>query len=56
MFCLETFILDYREKKTWTENQQLFDGIIDIILFDEVVGLDSWVSSFLSLIQDMKLI
>ena len=29
MFCLETFILDYWEK-TWTENQQLFDGIIDV--------------------------
>ena len=40
MFCLETFILDYREKKTWTENQQLFDGIIDVTLFDGVVGLD----------------
>ena len=30
MFCLETFILDNTEKKTQTENQQLFDGITDI--------------------------
>ena len=40
MFCLETFILDYWEKKTRTENQQLFEGIIDVTLFDGVVGLD----------------
>ena len=39
MFCLETFILDYWEK-TPSENQQLFDGIIDITLFDGVEGLD----------------
>ena len=32
-------ILDYWEK-TWTENQQLFDVIIDIKLFDGVEGLD----------------
>ena len=38
-FCLETFILDYWEK-TWIENPQFFDGIIDITLFDEVQGLD----------------
>ena len=37
-FCPETFILDYWEK-TWTENQQLFDGIIDVTLFDGVEGL-----------------
>ena len=28
------------EKKTQTENQQLFDGIIDITLFDGVEGLN----------------
>ena len=28
------------EKITLTENQQLFDGIIDVTLFDGVVGLD----------------
>ena len=28
------------KKKTRTENQQLFDGIIDITLFDGVEGLD----------------
>ena len=38
VICLETFILDYSE----TENQQLFDGIIDVTLFDEVEGLDFW--------------
>ena len=27
-------------KKTKTENQQLFDGIIDVTLFDGVEGLD----------------
>ena len=27
-------------KKTWTENQQLFDGMIDIKLFDGVEVLD----------------
>ena len=41
MSCLETFILDYWEKKTQTENQQLFEGIIDMTLFDIVEGLDS---------------
>ena len=30
--------MDYREK-TQTENQQLFDGIIDVILFDKVEGV-----------------
>ena len=40
MFCLETFLLDYWEKKTWTENQQLFDRIIDVTLFDGLEGLD----------------
>ena len=39
MFCFGTFILDYWEK-TRTENQQLFDGMIDITLFDGVEGLD----------------
>ena len=39
MFYLETFILDCWEKKR-TGNQQLFDGIIDITLFDRVEGLD----------------
>ena len=40
MFHLEIFILDYWEK-TWTENQQLFDRIIDVTLFDGVENLDS---------------
>ena len=40
MFCLEKFILVYWEKKTRTENQQLFDGIIDVILFFGVERLD----------------
>ena len=45
MFCHETFILDlfildYWEQKTQIENQQLFDGIIDVTLFDRVEGLD----------------
>ena len=40
MFCLKTFILDYWKKKTQTENQQLFDGIMDITLFDGVEGLN----------------
>ena len=35
-FCCETFILDYKG----TENQQLFDGIIDVTLFDGVEELD----------------
>ena len=39
MFWIETLILDYWEK-TRTENQQLFDGIIDVTLFDWVEGLD----------------
>ena len=39
MFCLETFILDYWEK-TRTENQQLFDGIIDVALIDWVERLN----------------
>jgi hypothetical protein len=39
MFCLKTFILGYWEK-TRTENQQLFEGIIDVTLFDRVEGLD----------------
>ena len=39
MVCLETFTLDYWEK-TRTENQQLFDRIIDVTLFDRVEGLD----------------
>ena len=38
MFCLETFILDYREK-TRNENLQLFDRIINITLFVGVEGL-----------------
>ena len=38
MFFLETFILEYLEK-TLTENQQLFDRIIDVTLFDGVEGL-----------------
>ena len=32
----------FTEKKKWTENQQLFDGIIDVTLFDGVEGLDYW--------------
>ena len=40
MFCLETFILDYWGKNKQTENQQLFDGKIDVTLFDGVEGLD----------------
>ena len=39
MFCVETLILDYWEKKT--ENEQLFDGMIDVKLFDGVEGLKS---------------
>ena len=39
-FCLETFILDYLEKNAQTENKKIFDGIIEITLFDGVVGLD----------------
>ena len=39
MFGLETFVLGYWEK-TQTENQQLFDGIIDVTLFDGVERLD----------------
>ena len=42
LVCLETFLLDYW-KKTWTENQQLFDGIIDVTLFDGVEGLNLYV-------------
>ena len=38
MFCLETFISDYWEK-TWIENQQLFDRIIDVTLFDGILEL-----------------
>ena len=37
MFCLENIILDIFQITEWkqrTENQQLFDGIIDITLFD----------------------
>ena len=37
MFCLETFILDIFQitgKKQQTENQQLFDGIIEVKLFE----------------------
>ena len=32
-------ILDYWEKKTQTENQQLFDWMIDVALFDGVERL-----------------
>ena len=39
MFWIETLILDYWEK-TRTKNQQLFDGIIDITLFDVAEGLN----------------
>ena len=38
-FCLKNIILDIfqiTEQKNGTENQQLFDGIIDIKLFDLV--------------------
>ena len=38
MLFLETFILDYWEKNPQTENQQILDGIIDVTLFDGVVG------------------
>ena len=38
MFCLEPFISDYWEK-TWIENQQLFDRIIDVTLFDGILEL-----------------
>ena len=44
MFCLETFILDIfqiTEKKQQTENQQLFNRIIDVTLLFGVEGLDS---------------
>ena len=40
MFCVETFILEYWEKKTKTENQQLFEGIIDGTLSDRVEVLN----------------
>ena len=40
MVCLETFTLDYWEK-TGTENQQLFDGIIDVTLYDGVEWLNN---------------
>ena len=30
------------EKKTRTENQQLFDRIIDVTLFDGVQGVSTW--------------
>ena len=33
-------IFQVTEKKQQTENQQLFDGIIDVTLFDGVKGLD----------------
>ena len=39
MSFLDTVILDYWER-TQTENQQLFDGIIDVTLFDGVEGLN----------------
>ena len=39
-FCLEIFSLDYCTEKKKTENPQLFDGIIDVTLFDGVEGLD----------------
>ena len=39
MFCHETCILDYLEKKL-TVNQQLFDEIVDVTLFDGVEVLD----------------
>ena len=58
MFCLETFILNYWEK-TWTENQQLFDGIIDVTLFDRVEGLGNdkftnWKIIFIQKFQSIK--
>ena len=34
--------LDYWEK-TWTENQELFDELIDVTLFKGVEGLDYYV-------------
>ena len=40
MLCLETSILDYWETNKQNENQQLFDRIIDVTLFDGVEGLD----------------
>ena len=45
MFCLEIFNLGYWEK-TWPKNQQLFDGIIGVTLFDRVVGLSYFATSF----------
>ena len=38
--CVLKQLFDITEKKTGTENQQLFDGIIDVTLFDGVEGLD----------------
>ena len=39
-------LFDITEKKTGTENQQLFDGIIDVTLFDGVEGLNYTVFGF----------
>ena len=33
-------ILDYWEKKTQTENQHFFEGIIEVTIFDGIEGLD----------------
>ena len=37
-------------KETQTENQQLFDGIIDVTSFDRVEGLNYWEQSWLKII------
>ena len=37
-------------KETQTENQQLFDGIIDFTSFDRVEGLNYWEQSWLKII------
>ena len=44
--CVLKQLFDITEKKTGTENQQLFDGIIDVTLFDGVEGLNYTVFGF----------
>ena len=44
--CVLKQLFDITEKKTGTENQQLFDGIIDVTLFDGVEGLNYTVIGF----------
>ena len=46
--CVLKQLFDITEKKTGTENQQLFDGIIDVTLFDGVEGLNYTVFGYLA--------